>query len=130
VSEPRQANSFTLEGDGVEVTYESSSLSGDPQLHYHDEVRTVSKSGDEIRTLDTEIGTLVTVELEVAPDSHVVELSLLVPAVNMSNGEERIATAAIETIIRTSIGGPQLVSGALQMYKVHSLCGKAEAVEF
>jgi hypothetical protein len=41
-----------------------------------------------------------------------------------------VKTQAIVTTIRTSFGGPQLVSGQIQTYKAWTLKGFASAAEF
>jgi hypothetical protein len=128
--EPRQANRFVLKGDdGLEVTYDSTSFSGDARLDFRGATREKAWSGEQIRSTETPIGMLASAELEGVPDGYSILVSLLVPSVNVKDGEEEIETVLIETKIRTSIGGPQLVSGALQTYKLHSVRGTAQAVE-
>jgi hypothetical protein len=127
----RRPNRYVLKGGyQVQLTYETTSFTGEPQLQYSDGKYDVTRRGDEIRSQELEIGTLVTIELEAVPDAHVVELSVLVPAVNLDDGTAEVETVAVVTTERTSIGGPGLVSGQLQTYEVQALSGTAELVEF
>ena len=124
-------NLFTLVGRNTQVTFAASSLTGQPQLHYQDPERNLAFTGDEIRSLDTEIGTLITVSLEEIPDLRTVTLSLLLPTINLGEWSEiSFSTRAILTTHHITIGGPQLLKGALQTYRVLSLRGTAKAVEF
>ncbi len=131
MSEPRQPNSFELSGDyGVELRYDATSITGEPQFQYRDGEREVSRCGDEVRLLEAEIGTLVTIELEAVPDLHVVDLSVLLPSINLSDGDEEFETLAIETTNRSNIGGPSMLTGALQTYRSQTLRGTARLLEF
>jgi hypothetical protein len=74
---------------------------------------------------------LITVTLEVIPDLHTLTLTLLVPQINLDEGNESsFSTQAILTTHRTSIGGPNLVKGPLQTYEVVALEGTARLVAF
>ncbi len=127
-----QANLFELHTFTLKITYSSSSLDGKPQLSYEKGATSLHFRGNQLRQVKTEIGTLITVTLKTVPDARIVTLSLLLPQVNVSTAdlETRVAVKAIETTTRTSIGGPNLVEGQLQTYKVYSLRGKAKSVFF
>jgi hypothetical protein len=126
-----QPNLFQLTGEYTQITYSTTSITGQPQFHYQDQQRDVNVTGDDIRSLETEIGTLVTVTLEVIPDLHTLTVSLLVPEINLNEGNESpLSTLAILTTHRTSIGGPGLVEGQLQTYEVVELEGTASLVDF
>jgi hypothetical protein len=128
--ERQRANSFQLAGDEhVEVTFQETSITGEPQFTFRDGIREVSRSGQQIDRDETRIGTLVTVELEAVPDAHVIDLTLLIPAVNLPNGDAEVEALAIETIIRSSIGGPNLITGALQSYRTLRLSGTARFLQ-
>lgn len=125
-----QANLFELKNATYKITYSSSSLDGKPQLSYKKGTASPRTfRGSQIRQKLTELGTLVTVTLKSVPDSRTVVFSLLVPQVNVS-GETKVNVKAVETTIRTSIGGPNLVKGQVQTYKVYSLGGTAKHVFF
>jgi hypothetical protein len=128
---PRRPNRFELSGyEDVELTYDTTSIAGQPQLHYRHGDHDVSRSGEEIRSLETEIGTLVTAEVDSVPDSHTLTVSVLLPAINLGEGDADFETSAIETTSKTSIGGPNLVTGALETYEFLPLSGKASLVSF
>ena len=126
-----QPTLFQLAGGYTQITYSTTSITGQPQFHYQDQQRDISVTGEDIRSLETEIGTLVTVTLEVIPDLHTLTVSLLVPQINLNEGNESpLSTPAILTTHRTSIGGPGLVEGQLQTYEVVALEGTASLVAF
>ena len=126
-----QPNFFQLAGGYTQITYSTTGITGQPQFHYQDQQRDINVTGGDIRSLETEIGTLVTVTLEVIPDLHTLTVSLLVPEINLNEGNESpLSTLAILTTHRTSIGGPGLVEGQLQTYEVVALEGTASLVAF
>ena len=53
-------------------------------VEYHDEQRDLTFSGakGEIDSLESKIGKLITVTLEIIPDSHQLTLTLLLPKIN------------------------------------------------
>ncbi len=131
MTEPRRPNSFELSGDyGIEVRYDETSITGRPRLTYKDADRDVSVEGDEIRREETSIGALVSAHVESIPDARVVDVSLLLPTVNLGDGDAEIEALLIETTARTSIGGPALVTGAIQSYRAHAVRGTARLVQF
>jgi hypothetical protein len=130
MSEPRRPNSFELSGYDVELRYDTTSIAGRPQLHFREGQRDVTRSGDGIDSLDLPIGTLVSIEVESVPDASVVTVSVLIPTVNLDDGEAELETVAIETTSRTSIAGPDAVAGPLQTYRSVPLRGTARLVQF
>ena len=129
-AEAQEPNVFELKGMGIELTYSTTSFSGQPQLTYKDMKRTLTYRGEEIRQLDSEIGHQVTVTLEQIPDLHTVTLTMILPAINVESTETSFQTYAILTTHRTSIGGPELVNGVLQTYLMRTLRGTAQTVIF
>ncbi|HEX2181706.1 MAG TPA: hypothetical protein VHH10_05435 [Rubrobacteraceae bacterium] len=130
-NETTQPNLFELAGEYTQITYSTTSLTGQPQFSYRDQQRDVNVTGDDIRSQDTELGALVTVTLEVNPDRHTLTVTLLVPQINLRGGtESRLSTLAVLTTHRTSIGGPGLVEGPLQTYEAVALEGTARLVQF
>ena len=75
------------------------------------------------------LGTLATATLESVPDLHELTVTLAVPEVNLRDdgGEAPVETFLVRTRHRTSIGGPALVDGALQVHEVVALYGIARA---
>ena len=132
-NEPNQPNLFELTGayKQIRIIYSTTSITGQPQFHYQDQQRDLTFTGGDIRSLDSEIGMLITVTLEVIPDLHTLTLTLLIPQINLDEGNESsFSTQAILTTHLTSIGGPNLVKGPLQTYEVVALEGTARLVEF
>jgi hypothetical protein len=123
-------NRYELTGRDTEITYSTTSFGGQPQLIYCYQAVQHTFSGAEIRSLDTEIGQQVTVTIEEIPDLHSITLTLLIPAINLDGVESPFRTRAIFTTRRSSIGGPRLIKGALQLYRVLALRGVARIVEF
>jgi hypothetical protein len=119
-----EPNLFELRGRNVEITY--GILRGRGEfLDYHDRRRDVTFSGEEIDSLETRIGKLITVTLETVPDSHELTLTLLLPRINLEGQSDSFETPAIRTKHLTSIGGPDLVEGPLQTYDTVQLRGTA-----
>lgn len=126
-------NLFTFSGrrDDTQVTYSTTSITGQPQFTYHDDTRDVSATGDEITAERTVLGTLVTVTLETVPDLHTVTATLVLPDLGgLSGPVTHFGTFLVLTENRTSIGGPALVTGALQRYTVMKGRGTAQEVAF
>lgn len=120
-------NLYELSGDDVTLSYSTTSINGLPRLTFGDR----QFVGEEIRTRATDLGTEVTVTLDEVPDQQTVTLTLLVPVVNLPDSAQAdLDTVAVETTTRTSIGGPRLVTGAVQTYGVLALRGTARIVDF
>ena len=49
---------YELHGDGIFLTYATAGVTGEPQLSYQDANLSTPFSGDEIRVVETEVGTL------------------------------------------------------------------------
>lgn len=121
---------YQLSGDRIQITYSTSSFAGPPLFHYQDAAQTREFKGKEIRTIDTELGTLVTVTLNLTPDLGSTSFTLLIPHVGLGLSDSApIVTYGITTLHRTSIIGPAL-QGQTDSYTVHSLQGTASFVVF
>ena len=126
-------NLFTFSGrrDDTQVTFSTTSITGQPQFSYHDDTRDVSATGDEITVERTVLGTSVTVTLEAVPDLHTVTATLVLPDLGgLSGPVTHFRTFLVLTENRTSIGGPALITGALQRYTVVKGRGTAQQVAF
>ncbi|MFN6540289.1 MAG: hypothetical protein RM021_028615 [Nostoc sp. EkiNYC01] len=123
-------NLYELQGQNVNVTYSTTSFDGTPRLNYKDQQRTLQFVGDQIRTAKVEIGTLVTVTLYKTRDNGYVTFSLLLPPVNLGQGNEsKIVTKGITTVNRFSkIYESQ--QGQTKFYTIIPLSGTAQAVAF
>jgi len=128
VNEP---NLFELQGGNIKVTYSTSGIIGQPQFSFKRGRTVLNFGGNQIRSEKAAIGTLVTVTIETVPDLRTVLFSLMLPIVNLQQASKvNLKTIGILTTEKTSIGGPGLVKGALQSYKVIVLAGTAKSVVF
>ena len=82
---PAQPNHFDLQdmAGHTHIIYSTSGVDGRPHLDYTDPRLHRSYAGKEIRVLPSEIGALVSVDLEQVPDLHTITLTLLVPTINL-----------------------------------------------
>lgn len=125
-------NLYELSSGNTRISFSTTSFSGAPQLTYSNGHTTLTFQGNDIRTEDGPVGMLVTVDLEYVPDLRTVSLTLVVPQVNLRGNavEAPVNTIAILTTHRTSIGGPQLISGQVQTYRTLRSHGLARLVDF
>jgi hypothetical protein len=121
-----QPNQYVLHGEHTQITYSSTGLAGKPQLHYQDKQHNVTASGPDIRTEETEIGTQVTILIEVTGILNR-RLTLLIPAINL-RGEETEATLQTVAILTTT--QTESVAPVRQSYHALTLHGTARQVEF
>jgi hypothetical protein len=129
VGAAQHPNHYVTKGIGIEITFSTSSFGGLPLLTYRDRQRTLTFQGDEIRQLESEIGLQVTVIIEQIPDLRTVTFTLLLPTINLNGSESRFQTIGVVATHWTSIGGPDLVKGAVQTYHVKKLKGTAQWVK-
>jgi hypothetical protein len=127
---PTTPNLFTLQGHHLQVTYSPTSFDGKPNLQYHDPFQALQFSGEEIRTLASEIGTLVTVTIRRTVDAGSTSFTLVVPQVNLDPSKRAQITAfGITTVHRFSVI-PVLNLGQTDLYTVTELSGTAALVDF
>ncbi|MBN1206246.1 MAG: hypothetical protein JXB05_15120 [Myxococcaceae bacterium] len=120
-------NQFELRNRRISVSFSATSITGDPLLHYKDRLREVDARGKEIRQVETEIGTLVSVTLEPDADAGALIFTLLIPRVILASttSEQPIVTQALLTRSRF----PRLPTSAqLQTYEAVELKGRATFV--
>ena len=125
-----EPNLFELRSGNIKITYSTSSISGQPLFTYKARRQTLTFQGEEIRQSDSEIGRQITVTIEQFPDLRTVTFTLLLPDINPEGTETLFRTVGITTITRTSIGGPDLVKGAIQTYLPRIFWGTARHVIF
>jgi hypothetical protein len=126
----RHANQYELSDEEVQVTSSSSGIDGRPHFTFDDGSESRSFSGDEIRSSPSELGTTLTLTLEAVPDGYTRTLTVIIPDANLAEESAECTAVAIDSTIRTSIGGPDLVKGAVQSYLARTLRGTASFVEF
>jgi len=112
VAPGKHPNHYDLTGGGISVIYDTTTFGGKPMLSYHDQTVSRNFVGDQIRTADTEIGTLVTVTISLTPDSGSTTFTLLIPEVNLRASDSAsistygITTAASFDDHRAAAAGP------------------------
>jgi hypothetical protein len=124
------ANHFSLSGQGIHVDYSTTSFTGQPRLTYHDPARTLSFVGDDIRVVDVpDIGSIVSVTLNLSVDVGSTTFSVLIPHVTVSGigGSAHIATDGITTMHRMPFA-PQAFLGQREVYHVTHLTGQADFI--
>jgi hypothetical protein len=125
-----QANLFELSGDGVQITYSTTSFDGKPHFDYqgpYGPQESLAFTGSEIRTQQSELGTLVSVSLMRTIDAGATVLTLLLPFVRLTGQ----GTQSFETLaIITKTYGILPHQGAQPTYRVVCLSGSAKMVIF
>jgi hypothetical protein len=121
-------NVFTLRSRRVSVTFSATSITGQPLLQYRDRQRQVNARGDEIRQVETGIGTLVTIQLAPDADAGALLFSVLIPRTVLAGPavEQPIITEGIYT--RSQLVPHILGSVQLETYDVVKLKGRASFV--
>jgi hypothetical protein len=130
ISETPSPNLFELRGKQLHVTYSTSGIDGKATLTYQDAHQTLSFRGDEIRTVETEIGTLVSVYVSRTVDRGSTTFSILIPTINLdATRVSPVATRGITTIHKFSMI-PAFNTGQTEIYSTTLLRGTARAVAF
>jgi len=123
-------NLYHLSGHHLHVTYATSGIDGKPSMSYQDAHQSKSFRGDEIRAVECDLGTLVSVTLRMTPDVGSTSLSLFVPRIRIAQG----GTAQIHTECVTTLHSmpftPQLALGQADTYHVVAVQGTAQHVQF
>ena len=128
---PMTPNLFHLSGDHLQVTFSTTSISGQPLLTFQAPHHTKSFQGTEIQTVeDTALGTLVTVTMIVKPDVGNTTFTLLIPRieVNSVGTVVPVRTYGITTVHSIPFLAPGTVQGQMDTYTVTPLHGTAQAV--
>jgi hypothetical protein len=121
-------NLYQLSGDGITITYATTSFTGQPSFTYHDAAQNLTFTGAQIQSVDTEAGTVVSVVIRMTVDTGSTTFSVLIPRVNLGEAESaNITTHGITALHRFSIL-PQ--TGQLDIYTSHQLAGTASLVFF
>lgn len=127
---PRVPNFYQVSGDGITVTYSTTSIFGGPHFHYKDGNIDKTFSGNQIHvTEDPLLGTIVSVLVFLTVDSGSTSFSLLVPRVNLGTSfAVNISTVGITAQHKFSIVGP--VAPQSDLYTPHVMTGTARFVWF
>ncbi|HEX2690339.1 MAG TPA: hypothetical protein VHN14_27175 [Kofleriaceae bacterium] len=112
------------------MTYTTTGIDGKPTMTYQDPHEGKSFHGDEIRTVECDLGVLVSVTLRMTVDAGSTSLSVFIPRMRIHQGEHAaIHTDCVTTVHRFSIA-PQLLHGQLDTYSITALQGTAQFVVF
>ena len=124
-------NLYQFQGKNVSITYSTTSFIGKPLLTYKDKQQTLNFTGNEqIRSVETEIGTLVSVTIRKTVDTGNTVFTLLLPRVNLGNSNS--ATVETKGITTTNLFSviPKFNQGQRQTYTTIPLTGTAQSVAF
>jgi hypothetical protein len=119
------ANHFVVSGAGIDGTVDITSFSGHGRV-------SLTVDGRELRAPSLETtreGIVVRAIHEEVPDSHTLLVTVTIPQVNLGADPQTGAGFAVLATARTSIGGPGLVSGPLQLFELRPLTVTASIVE-
>jgi hypothetical protein len=96
----------------------------------HDD-NTTKYEGHQIASIDSPLGTLITVELFVVPDLGSTTLSVVVPPMGArpANGKSKLHSLAVRTMHKTTIAGPAGVAGQISSYTIVQLQGEMDESE-
>jgi hypothetical protein len=121
-------NQYQLTSNEVQITYTPGNDNGQPELGYQGAHGNLTFTGNDIRSEETLLGTLLTVFLVRTVDTGSVTLTLLVPGVNLAGtAEQPVQTVAIETQNLFSIldrNKPRQT----QTYQVYNVQGTAKYI--
>ena len=123
-------NLFHLSGHHVSVDYTTTGMDGRPRLHYQDAMHSLQFQGDEIESVPTEAGTVISITIAETVDLGFTSFSVLLPGVNVDppHSVPAIHTVGITTIHRSSLA-PAFDRGQRDTYTVVHLVGTAQTVE-
>jgi hypothetical protein len=119
------ANHFVVSGAGIDGAIDIAGVSGEG-------VVSLTVDGRALRAPSLEMtreGIVVRAIHEEVPDSHTLVVTVTIPQVNLDSEPHTGAGFAALTTARTSIGGPGLVSGPLQLFELRPLAVAASIVE-
>ena len=123
-------NLYQLRGQHLHVTYTTTSFDGHPTLSYQDAHQAKSFRGDEIRTEECDLGTLVSVTLRMTVDVGSTSFSLFIPRMRVVPATSASLNTYGVTTLHSLPFAPQLSQGQLDTYDVVALHGTAQAVDF
>jgi hypothetical protein len=124
-------NRFVLKsGDGkTKVDYETTSFGGQPILNLTEGPGPIRHfAGSQIRVLNTEIGTLVSVTTQMTVDTGSTSFSVLIPAVTLTSTSDHKAIST-EAIVTRHTGPNSIpITGVHETYQFIPLSGEASFV--
>jgi len=129
MSDPLQANMYTLQGNGLHVTYAGTSFAGGPILTYQDAQGAHTFRGNQLNSVETPIGTLVTATIHMTVDTGSTSFSVLIPRVNIAGTGQTtpVHTDGVTTVHRFG-PTPQFRLGQMEVYTFTKLHGTASFI--
>ncbi len=121
-------NQFVLNGGNLLIRLSLGGIDGEPHLQYQDSHHAMEFSGDEIYLESTSLGDLATVTTMNTKDIGHTSFTLVIPAVDVSEGPQTVATMGLITMHRTRPNGVN--RGQLRTYHMTELRGSARHVDF
>jgi hypothetical protein len=123
-------NLYQLSGKGLHISYSTTGFDGKAHLMYQDQQHTLNFKGEEIHTVESDLGMIVSVSIRQTVDTGSTTFSILLPRVNLGNHlSVPIHTEGIRTVHKFSII-PSFNQGQLDIYTVQGLQGTASHVVF
>lgn len=124
-----QPNVFELGGYNTQISYSTTSITGVPQLTYTNRGQTLSFSGSEIHTEQTQLAQIVTVSLSSnLAIGNFESLNLLIPTISLPLDSKQ---GSIQTIAVFSLREPLVKQiGQSQTYMTLCLSGTAQQIDF
>lgn len=125
-----QVNLFELQGYDIQITYSTTSITGQPQFTYSDRIESRTFSGNEIVVENTGLGQIVTVQLKSnQADEGLESVTLLIPVAQIAADTQSVA---IQTLAILSKQAVFVAPGTrqLQSYNPVYLSGTAQLVAF
>jgi hypothetical protein len=128
--EPSTPNDFELEGWDASVHFSTTSFTGEPRFDYQDCRRKVNVRGEEIRQVETELGTLVTVTLEPDADAGELLFTVLIPRTRIDGPARRVLVETQGFLTRRRPPRGPAADVQLQTYITLPLRGWAISFDF
>jgi hypothetical protein len=123
-----QPNEYVLKGGNIAVSYVTNGFQNQPTLAYNDGQQTKSFRGSEIRILQTEIGSLVSVTTFLTIDTGSTTFSVLIPVIELADKSQiqNFKTAGILTNHKGPDSFPS--TGVRETYEIIHMHGTAREV--
>lgn len=125
-------NHYDLSDRNIHISYSTTGIDGKPRFTYQDLQQTRSFTGDQIRRVEIEVATIVSVTFAPSVDSGGHTFSVLIPRINLlgaPNARETVRTYGITTLHRFATP-PLPETGQRDFYTVMRLDGTASQIAF
>jgi hypothetical protein len=127
---PSPANVYQVSNSQLQISYATGDLGSKEGLIYQDASQTLQFNKQQLRSVATEFGKLVTVTIRMTVDTGSTTFTLVVPVAEVDpNQSVQIETLGITTIHRFS-PIPAFNRGQREIYAVANLRGTASAIPF